>query len=68
VLPVIVPELSYEDMQIGAGDQAMVAWWDMVNGIITADEVEKTKGALLKYCRLDTWAMVKIWGKFRELC
>jgi hypothetical protein len=28
VLPVMVPELSYEDMQIGAGDQAMVALGD----------------------------------------
>ena len=64
----MVPELSYEDMQIGAGDQAMVAWWDMVNGNLPADEVEKTKDALLKYCQLDTWAMVKIWDKFRELC
>ena len=68
VLPVMVPELSYEDLQIGAGDQAMVAWWDMVNGNIPADEVEKTKDALLKYCKLDTRAMVKIWGKFHKLC
>jgi len=68
VLPVMVPELSYEDMQIGAGDQAMVAWWGMINDSTPADEVEKTKGALLKYCQLDTWAMVRIWDKFRQLC
>jgi len=68
VLPVMVPELSYDDMQIGAGDQAMVAWWEMVSGNLPADEVRKTKDALLKYCELDTLAIVKIWGKFRELC
>ena len=63
----MVPELSYANMQIGAGDQAMVAWWDMVNGSITADEIEKTKSALLKYCRLDTWAMVRIYQEIRYL-
>ncbi len=68
VLPVMVPELSYADMQIGAGDQAMTAWWDMVAGNMPADEVKKTVEALLKYCQLDTWAMVKIWRKIRELC
>jgi hypothetical protein len=68
VLPVMVPELSYADMQIGAGDQAMVAWWEMVDGNMPAVKVEKTKKALLKYCELDTWAMVEIWDKFRKLC
>jgi len=67
VLPVMVPELSYADMQIGAGDQAMIAWWDMVTGNLPTDEVDKTKGALLKYCELDTWAMVRIWQTIREL-
>jgi hypothetical protein len=68
VLPVLVPELSYEDMQIGKGDQAMIAWWDMVTGSLPAGEVQKIKEALLKYCELDTWAMVRIWQKFQELC
>ena len=67
VLPVMVPELSYGDLEIGKGDQAMVAWWKMVNGKLPDDEAEKTKSALLKYCQLDTWAMVRIWQKIREL-
>jgi len=65
VLPVMIPELSYEDMEIGAGDQAMIAWWKMVTGNMHTYEIEKTKCDLLKYCELDTFAMVKIWKKIR---
>ena len=67
VLPVMVPELSYEDMQIGAGDQAMTTWWEMVNGNLPTGEIEKTKEALLRYCELDTFAMVKIWQKIQNI-
>ena len=67
VLPVMVPELSYEEMEIGKGDQAMTAWWAMINGALSDEEPEKTKTALLEYCKLDTWAMVKIWEKLYQL-
>jgi hypothetical protein len=66
VLPVMVPELSYEEMEIGKGDQAMTAWWALINGNLPDEDAEKTKTALLEYCKLDTWAMVKIWGKIFE--
>lgn len=59
VLPVMVPELSYKEMEIGKGDQAMMAWCEIINNM-PSEEVDKTKRALLKYCELDTWAMVKI--------
>jgi len=67
VLPVMVPELSYDGMEIGKGDQAMMAWWELINDKMSAYEAEKTKTALLEYCKLDTWAMVKIWEKLFEL-
>lgn len=66
VLPVMVPELSYEEMEICKGDQAMTAWWALINGALSCEEAEKTKTALLEYCMLDTWAMVKIWKKIFE--
>ena len=66
VLPVMVPELSYQDMQIGKGDQAMMAWWEIVSGKMPAAAAEKTREALLKYCELDTWAMVKIWKSLQR--
>lgn len=67
VLPVMVPELSYEDLEIGKGDQAMMAWYEMVYGNLPQDEIEKTKEDLLKYCELDTLGMVRIWEKLGEL-
>ena len=63
VLPIMVPELSYSNMEIGKGDQAMMAWWWLINDELPMNEVEKTKLALLEYCKLDTWAMVKIFPK-----
>lgn len=62
VLPVLVPELSYDGMEIGEGATAMTKWWEMINGAEDGEEIKKN---LLKYCELDTWAMVKIWKKLQ---
>ena len=59
VLPALVPELSYKDLEIQNGSTAMVVFTQMINGIFTGD-IEKTRKELLKYCYLDTFAMVKI--------
>jgi len=67
VLPVMVPELSCSDMEIGKGDQAMMAWWRLTNDDLPTDEVKKTKIALLEYCKLDTLAMVEIFKKIGDL-
>jgi hypothetical protein len=67
VLPVMVPELSYEDMEIGKGDQAMMAWWNMINDDMTEGEKKKTNEALLKYCELDTLGMVRIFQKLWDI-
>lgn len=64
VLPVLVPDLSYKNLDIGKGDQAMLAWWNMINGSEKhPDQVQKS---LLKYCELDTLAMVEIWKAIKE--
>lgn len=63
VLPVLCPELSYKELEIGEGTKAMLAWREMVHGAITAEEKEQIKQNLLTYCKLDTWAMVEIWRK-----
>jgi hypothetical protein len=54
VLPVIVSELRYSNMKIGKSDQAIRAWWRLINDESLIDEAEKTKMALLEYCKLDT--------------
>ena len=68
VLPVMIPELSYEHLEVNKGDQAAVVWWDMVNSDRSTDEKESTKASLLTYCEMDTLAMVRIWQKLQELC
>jgi hypothetical protein len=68
VLPVMVPELTYEGLMIGKGDQAMIAWWEMINSPNDSEAKKQiTIDALLKYCELDTLAMVEIWRKLEQI-
>jgi len=62
----MIPELNYDEMEIGKGNQAMMAWWELINDMLSTDDAEKTKIALLAYCKLDTWAMVKIWNSLYQ--
>lgn len=65
VLPVMVPNLSYKNLTVNKGDQAMIAWWNMITNVGTsADETAKD---LLEYCKLDTLAMVEIYKRFNEI-
>ena len=59
VLPALVPELSYQDLEIQEGGTASNTFTQMVNGTFAGD-VAKTRQALLDYCKLDTLAMVEI--------
>ena len=62
VLPALVPELSYNDLEIKEGGTASNTFLSMVNGSFEGD-VEETRKQLLEYCKLDTYAMVKILEK-----
>ena len=66
VLPALVPELSYDNLDISEGGMASSEWLRMVQ---SNDEEEKTKirKQLLQYCGLDTLAMVKILEKMRDM-
>jgi len=61
VLPVIVPELTYKALNISKGDQASERWEKMISKDTPEEEREKIEKDLLEYCKLDTWAMVKIY-------
>lgn len=65
VLPALVPELSYSNLTIGNGGDASTAFYNLGK---TVDEVniENTRKALLEYCKLDTWAMVRLLGVLRN--
>ncbi len=58
VLPIVCPELSYEDLEIQDGSLAMEAWQRMTN--VNNKESEEIASNLLKYCERDTFAMVEI--------
>lgn len=67
VLPPLVPELSYETLEIGDGEMASSAWLNM-SCLNDRQEIEKIRAALLEYCRLDTLSMVRILNKLKEIC
>jgi hypothetical protein len=61
VLPVIAPELSYKDMEIGDGQTASIRWYRMASGRLSEQECDETRDHLKAYCDLDTLAMVRIY-------
>jgi len=66
VLPALVPELSYDDLDIKEGGTASNTFLSMVNETFEGD-AQKTRRQLLEYCELDTYAMVRILDKLREV-
>ena len=68
VLPVLIPELSYDTLAIGKWDVAMnrlaELMWDKISD---THEREKIAKDLLIYCRQDSWAMVEIYRKLLSL-
>ncbi len=67
VLPVLLPELSYKNLEIQDGTMAMSEWERSIKDVTTEDERKKIRENLLKYCKLDTLAMVEIWNFLRKL-
>lgn len=65
VLPVLVPELSYKDLEIQEGGTASSTYASFREQ--TPEEQERLRKALLDYCHLDTLAMVKIFEKLNEI-
>jgi hypothetical protein len=66
VLPALVPELSYEGMDISDGGMASLSYMRICE-TEDADERESLRRALLEYCKLDTLGMVKILEKLRDI-
>jgi hypothetical protein len=52
--------MTYKDMPIGNGGEAMVAFDKLYNGGMSSEEEKKVREDLLKYCEQDTLAMVKL--------
>ncbi len=69
VLPALFPDdkdLNYANLEdVHNGMEASYSFLAMQK--MKSSEVERWRSALLKYCFLDTLAMVKIWEKLREV-
>ncbi len=69
VLPVLVPELSYKEMEVGEGATAMATWKRLVfEQDVEAAEKKRLQEAMLSYCKMDTFAMVRIWQNLQVQC
>lgn len=67
VLPVLVPELGYKDLQIQDGGMAQRAWMKRyIEGDNSGSE-EQLLQSLNAYCALDTLAMVRIHEVLRNI-
>ena len=66
VLPALIPELSYENLEINEGGLASVAFESLYyeSNFIKIDEIRQN---LLEYCKMDTYAMVKLLEKLESL-
>ncbi|MDE3018844.1 MAG: DUF2779 domain-containing protein [Nitrospirota bacterium] len=60
VLPALVPDLSYEDLDIREGGTAARAYQQMAFEETDWVEKERLREALLKYCERDTLAMAAV--------
>jgi hypothetical protein len=59
VLPALVPKLSYQDLEIQEGGTASATFLAMHKGVYDGD-YEAAREHLIEYCKLDTYAMVKL--------
>jgi hypothetical protein len=70
VLPALFPddpELNYSSLEgIHNGGEAMAAYATLDKK--TDEEITEIRKQLLEYCKLDTYAMVKIFYKLNDIC
>jgi len=65
VLPALIPEMSYEGMEVTDGTDAGLTWESFVRGSLDQSERDRIRKALLEYCGEDTLALVKVLEKLK---
>jgi predicted RecB family nuclease len=60
VLPALVPDMSYDGMEVAEGNEAGLAWEKMVHAEVGSEERKRLRDALLAYCKQDTLAMARL--------
>jgi hypothetical protein len=66
VLPALVPELSYDTLEINEGGLASIAY-ESLQTETDLMKIAEIKEQLLEYCKLDTLGMVKILEELEAL-
>lgn len=68
LLPTIDRSLKYDDLEgVQHGQMAIEAYCEAIDSSTSAERKAEIKDQLLKYCELDTLAMVRIWEAFSGL-
>ena len=66
VLPVLIPDLSYKDLNVQGGNSAQRIWMETIIDGKNKDDKKQIMDDLIKYCTLDTLAMVKIYEVLKK--
>jgi predicted RecB family nuclease len=67
VLPALIPEMTYDGMEVADGKQAGLAWDRLVRGAVGKCDRDGIRKALLAYCAQDTLAMARLLTYFRSV-
>ncbi|HXB75038.1 MAG TPA: DUF2779 domain-containing protein [Candidatus Acidoferrales bacterium] len=67
VLLALVPDLTYDGMEVAHGGEAGLIWERMIRDGLAAPERARLRLALLAYCRHDTLAMVNVLERMKAL-
>ncbi|MBI5639806.1 MAG: DUF2779 domain-containing protein [Nitrospirae bacterium] len=63
VLPALIPEMTYDGMEVSHGGEAQEAYFEMCS----ATDPAHIRKALFEYCKQDTLAMVKLLEKLYKM-
>lgn len=68
VLSALVPEVRYDDLPINEGDMASLELERLLfEGAELTEDAKAQLRAALRYCHQDTWGLVKLLRRLREL-
>ena len=60
VLPTIAPDLAYDELEVGNGGDAQLAYAEIIHPETLAERKNQLTEGLREYCALDTLAMVRL--------
>ncbi len=67
VLPALIKDLSYKELEIQGGTAAQRIWMETILEGGNIDTKVKIMSALIEYCKLDTLAMVRLYQLLNKL-